>query len=60
MKHKVVVGFRMVPGQPHVLVHIEGLDVLEGDFAGFVILHKLGIHFQRGASFSQKKRGQIS
>ena len=46
----MVVGFRMVSRQPHVLIHIEGLDILETDFSSLVVLHKFGVHFQRGAA----------
>ena len=39
VEHVVVVAFRMVPGQADVLVHVEGLDVLEGHFSGATIFN---------------------
>ena len=50
MEHKMVVGFRMVSRQTYVLIHIEGLDILETDFSSLVVLHKFGVHFQRGTA----------
>ena len=34
VEHVVVVALRMVPGQVYVLVHVEGLDVLERNLPG--------------------------
>jgi hypothetical protein len=34
VEHVVVVALRMIPGQVDVLVHVEGLDVLERNLPG--------------------------
>jgi hypothetical protein len=39
VEHVVVIAFRMVPGQADILVHVEGLDVLERDFSGTTIFN---------------------
>ena len=46
MKHEMVIRLLVIPWQTDIFVHIEGLDILETNFACFVILHKLRIHFQ--------------
>ena len=50
MKHEMMIRFRMAPWQIDIFIHVEGLDVLETDFSGLEIFHKLGIHFQRSSS----------
>lgn len=39
VEHVVVVALGVVPRQVDVLVHVEGLDVLERDFSGATVLH---------------------
>ncbi len=48
--HKVVIALRMAPSKPHILVHIEGLDILERKLTSFVKLHQPFVHTQRSAA----------
>jgi len=47
--HEIVVALRMVAGQPHVLVHVERLDVLERNSALAMKLDQFLVHSQRRA-----------
>ena len=38
VEHVVVVALGVIPGQVDVLIHVEGLDVLEGDLSGAAVL----------------------
>ena len=45
----------MILCQSHVLVHVERLDILEGDLASAVQLNQLAVHLERGAAGRKAK-----
>ena len=48
--HEGVVALRMAFRQAHILVHVEGNDILEGNFTGLDHADQLGVGFNRGAA----------
>ena len=51
--HEAVVALGMLHGQAHVLVHVEGDDVLEGKFTGLDHADELGIGFDGSGTGAQ-------
>lgn len=49
--HEAVIALRVVGREVHVLVHVEGNHVLEGNASSLVGIHKLSVHTNgRGSS----------
>jgi hypothetical protein len=53
--HEGVVALGMVHGKAHVLVHVEGNDVLEGHFAGLDHADEFGIGLDGGGTGAESQ-----
>mgnify|MGYP003305929392 CR=1 FL=1 len=53
--HEVPVALVMLPGQAHILVHVEGHHILEAHFTGLVHLNQALIDTQGGGAGGQTK-----
>ena len=55
LEHEIVIGLLVLPWKSDVLVHVECLDIFEGEFAGFVVLHQLSVHLDGGGACGQSQ-----
>jgi hypothetical protein len=46
----LMIALGVILGDSNILVHVEGLDILEADLAGLVGLHQLAVQAERGAA----------
>ena len=54
-----MIAFRVVSGESDVFVHVERLDVFEGEFALLIIFDELFVHSQRRAARRQTQHEVI-
>ena len=57
--HEGVVALGMVHGKAHVLVHVEGNHVLEGDLAGLDHADEFGIGVDRGGAGAEAQHERL-
>ncbi len=59
--HEVPIALVMLAGKAYVLVHVEGDDVLKGNFSGLVLLDQALVNTQRGGTGGQTQdEGTVS